>query len=65
VKVGTTVTWSNGDAVGHTVTADGGAFDSGTIAPGTSFSRRFGSAGTFAYHCKIHPSMTGTITVTA
>jgi plastocyanin len=59
------VTWSNEDSVGHTVTANGGAFGSGTIAPGTSFTRTFATAGTFAYHCSIHPSMTGTITVTA
>jgi len=26
--------------------------------------RAFPTAGTFAYHCAIHPSMTGTVVVT-
>ncbi len=64
VKAGTTVTWTNHDGVTHTVTADGGSFDSGHLASGATFSRTFATAGTFSYHCAIHPSMTGTITVT-
>ncbi len=48
----------------HTVTADDGhTFDSGTISPGGTFAFQFNDAGTFAYHCSIHPRMTGTITV--
>jgi hypothetical protein len=46
------------------VTADGGAFDSGNLATGQTFSQTFSAAGTFAYHCNIHPQMTGTVTVT-
>jgi plastocyanin len=45
------------------VTADGGSFNSGTLAGGGSFSHRFTTAGTFAYHCAIHASMTGTVVV--
>ena len=63
VAIGTAVTWTNDDTTGHTVTADDGSFDSGTVAPGTTFSQTFSTAGTFAYHCNIHPSMTATITV--
>ena len=63
VAVGTTVTWTNQDSVGHTVTADDASFDSGTVNGGTTFSQVFSTAGTFAYHCKIHSSMHGTITV--
>jgi plastocyanin len=63
VAVGTTVTWTNQDSVGHTVTADDGSFDSGTVNGGATFSQVFSTAGTFAYHCKIHSSMHGTITV--
>jgi plastocyanin len=64
VPAGTTVTWTNGGAAPHTVTADDGAFDSGQLAPGASFSQTFDTAGTFTYHCEIHPQMTGTIVVT-
>lgn len=63
VKVGSTVTWANNDATSHTVTSDTGVFDSGTLTPGGSFSFTFTQAGTFAYHCNIHPNMKGTIIV--
>jgi len=64
VKVGDSVTWTNQDGATHTVTADDGAFDSGNLAGGKSFSFTFDEAGTFAYHCNIHRRMTGTVTVT-
>ena len=68
VAPGTTVTVTNNDGVAHTWTADGGAFDSGSIAPGASYSFTFTGSGTFAYHCSIHyplyQSMHGTVTVT-
>ncbi len=63
VPVGGTVTWTNNDTTGHTVTADDGSFDSGTVSPGATFSQTFATAGTFTYHCNIHPSMTASITV--
>jgi plastocyanin len=61
VASGTTVTWTNNDAVTHTVTADDGSFDSGNIAPGATFSHKFSAAGTVNYHCSIHPTMKGSI----
>jgi plastocyanin len=64
IPAGTTMTWTNSGAATHTATADNGAFDSGRLAPGASFSQTFNSAGTFTYHCEIHPQMTGTIVVT-
>jgi plastocyanin len=63
VAVGTTVTSTNKDSVAHTMTSDTGAFDSGNIAPNATYSYKFNAAGTFAYHCAIHPSMKGMITV--
>ena len=68
IKAGTTVTWKNTTAVGHTVTSDDGkSFDSGTsnpiIAQSGTFSFTFSTAGTFAYHCAIHPFMKATIIV--
>jgi plastocyanin len=63
VNVGDSVTWSNADTVGHTATADGGSFDTGSISPGPSDSVTFTAAGSFPYHCTIHPQMTGTVVV--
>ena len=63
IASGTTVTWTNNDTTAHTATADDGSFDSSNIAPGSSFSQAFDTAGTFAYHCSIHPNMTATIEV--
>jgi predicted lipoprotein with Yx(FWY)xxD motif/plastocyanin len=63
VHQGTTVTWTNNDAPSHTVTSDTGAFDSGTLQPGSAFSFTFTQTGTFAYHCSIHRSMKATIVV--
>jgi plastocyanin len=63
VSVGGAVTWTNNDRTTHTSTADGGAWSSGAIAPGATFSMTFPSAGTFAYHCAIHPGMVGTVMV--
>ena len=64
VKVGDSVKWTNQGGATHTVTADDGAFDSGNLAGGKAFSFTFEEAGTYAYHCNIHQSMTGTVTVT-
>jgi plastocyanin len=70
VAKGTSVTWTNTGTSGHTVSADDKSFDSdasntnATLANGATFSHTFDTAGTFAYHCKVHSSMTGTITVT-
>jgi plastocyanin len=64
VSRGTTVEWTNRDAVTHTVTADNGSFDSGNLGPNGRYSRTFSTAGTFPYHCTPHPTMTGRIVVT-
>ena len=63
VTAGTTVTWTNNDAMDHTVTSDGGLFDSGNIGAGAKYSKQFSTVGTFPYHCIIHAGMTGKITV--
>jgi hypothetical protein len=64
VEKGDTVVWTNRMNMNHTVTADNGDFDAGVLGKDKSFSRVFDSVGTVAYHCKIHPNMTGTIAVT-
>ena len=63
ISSGTTITWSNRDAVSHTVTSNSGLFDSGTIPKDGTYQHTFTSAGTFPYHCSIHPTMTATIVV--
>lgn len=63
VAVGDTVTWASVDSPDHTVTADDDSFDSGTLSNGDTFEQTFDEAGEYAYHCEIHSSMTGTITV--
>ncbi len=63
IPVGTTVTWTNGDTVDHTVTSDNSAFHSGYIAPGRRFSHLFDKQGDYPYHCNIHPFMHGLIHV--
>ena len=65
VAVGDTITWTNSDNASHTATADDGSWDSGSIPGGSSGSVTFESAGTFPYHCEVHPDMVGTVTVLA
>ncbi|HEY6285587.1 MAG TPA: plastocyanin/azurin family copper-binding protein [Ktedonobacteraceae bacterium] len=64
IKVGTIVIWKNMSLAPHTVTSDDGqTFDSGTVAVGGTFRFTFMNAGTFSYHCNIHPYMRATIIV--
>lgn len=71
VKKGTTVTWTNKDSVAHQVSSD--PYPSHTDLPGLfsnslsqnqTYSFTFDKIGVFGYHCQIHPSMKGTVTVT-
>ena len=59
--VGETVTFENEGAIAHTVTGDG--FDSGSLAPGDTFTFKASEAGSFSYVCTFHPGMQGTIEV--
>jgi hypothetical protein len=61
---GETVRWTNSATIRpHTTSSLTGVWDSGTLAPGQSFSFTFAAAGDYDYRCLIHPSMTGRITV--
>lgn len=65
VAKGATVTWTNQDSAPHTVTfRDSGMTGSGTLQRGQSFSYTFSRPGAYTYYCGVHPSMTGTVTVT-
>ena len=63
VKVGETITWTNGDDFAHTATSDDPGWDSGPLDPAATFSFTATAVGTFAYHCDIHNFMTGTVVV--
>jgi amicyanin len=63
IKKGDTVMWINKDSMAHTVTGDNGGPASGNIGMNQAYSFTFKTAGTFAYHCAIHPYMKGTVIV--
>ncbi|HWH23925.1 MAG TPA: cupredoxin domain-containing protein [Candidatus Limnocylindria bacterium] len=63
VATGASVTWTNNGDLPHTVTFDDIDVDSGNLPAGAVFTQSFGSAGSFRYHCAIHPQMTGTVSV--
>ncbi len=82
IKAGTTVHWKNNGPSAHTTTSDAGTWDSGMLSgPGSggvyggnsssggTFDFTFSQAGTYSYHCSLHPptlypNFTGSITVT-
>jgi plastocyanin len=61
VAVGETVTFENEGGAAHTVTGDD--FDSGSLAPGATFTFKASEAGSFSYVCVFHPGMQGKIEV--
>jgi len=63
VPPGTEVTWTNKDADAHTVTFDADGTGSQAFQNGESYRHRFTTAGTFSYHCSIHPYMVGEVIV--
>ena len=71
-SVGSMVTWTNEDAIPHTVTSgvsDGttvtpdGVFDSNLLSKGATFSWLPEQAGEYDYYCFLHPFMTGQVVV--
>jgi len=65
VLVGDTIVWTNKDMVPHTVTDTNGAFDSGELAPGKSWSLVAKKPGAYRYLCSLHPNMQAALTVKA
>ena len=63
VAAGEAVTWTNGDPVPHSVVLDGGECETATFGEGESATLVFNVPGTYAFHCGVHPSMTGTVEV--
>jgi plastocyanin len=63
VRAGDTIVWVNKDIIPHTATGTAGAFDSGVVAPGTSWRYTPRKAGGFDYACTFHPTMRGRLEV--
>jgi plastocyanin len=65
IGVGDSVTWTNEDWVGHTVTARDDSFKTGMFYSDDSVTVTFATAGTFLYFCSVptHRGMSGTVIV--
>ena len=64
MRVGQTIAWRNADTIAHTATGDAGGFNTGVLNGGaTSNPTAMMTAGSFTYHCTIHPGMIGTVVV--
>ncbi len=63
IDLGDTVRFVNENAQPHTATADGGAFDTGTLNSGETAAFAFPDAAIYSYSCAFHPDMKGRITV--
>lgn len=63
ITVGQVVRWTNNDAAQHTSTSDTPNWDSGLLNQGQSWSMQFNTAGTYPYHCSVHPTMLATLIV--
>ena len=64
IKQGETVVWTNNDNVKHTITSDSGSeLNSEQLSKSQTYSHTFNTAGTFNYHCNLHPSMKAKIIV--
>jgi plastocyanin len=56
--------YTNGTATNHSIVSDNGAFTaSSTLGGDATYSITLTTAGSYPYHCGIHPNMVGTITV--
>ena len=63
VTVGQTITFTNNDSAPHTATLDDGTCTTPNINNGGSDGLTFSAAGSYPFHCNVHPDMKGTITV--
>ena len=63
INKGESVIWTNFDAANHIIRENTGLFESAKLNQGQSYSYKFETAGTYEYHCTIHPNMVGKIIV--
>lgn len=62
-SVGDVIAWKNDDSAPHSATMDDESCDTDTIAAGSTAMLVFTAAGTYTYHCKIHPGQMKDVTV--
>ena len=63
VAKGTKLQVTNADAAAHTFSARNDSFSSPILEPGKRATITLGKSGTFAFYCKIHANMSGTVVV--
>jgi plastocyanin len=63
IASGEVVQWTNSTSVNRQIVADDGNFVSSIMKPGQTFSFTFKTAGTYAYHDGLHPSLKGIVGV--
>jgi len=63
-KVGQVIQWTNTGSVLHNITFDeAGCLTDASFSPQSTWEIKFTTAGSYPYHCTIHPGMNGTLTV--
>ena len=62
VASGSAISWTNGDSADHTVTFDDGSCNT-PVKAGSTVTVTYSTPGTHAFHCTIHPQMTGSLEV--
>jgi amicyanin len=64
IKSGETLTWENKDSAPHAIISDSNnEINSPTLSNNEQYSHTFNTAGTYEYHCSVHPSMKGKVIV--
>ena len=64
-KVGDVIAFTNGDPVPHSATLDDGSCTTKRLGKGETGALVFAKAGTYPFHCVVHPDMKGTFEITS
>lgn len=62
-KVGDVIGFTNRDSAPHTVTLDADPCTTGSITRDAPAALTFSVPGSYPFHCRIHPDMTGTVEI--
>jgi plastocyanin len=63
IKAGSTVHWTNGDDIPHTVASTDKIFKSKVMDTNEEFEYKFDKPGIYEYFCSLHPKMTAKVIV--